>query len=42
MSYDPDEHLEENRLTWVLFLKLAAYTTGGVMATLALMAIFLT
>ena len=42
MSYDPDEHLDENRLMWERFLKLAAYTTGGVMATLALMAIFLT
>ena len=42
MSYDLDEFLGERRSMWGRFVKLAAWTTAGVMATLALMAIFLT
>ena len=42
MSYDPDAHLEENRLMWIRFVKLAAGSTALVAAALALMAVFLT
>lgn len=42
MSYDPDAHLEENRLMWGRFVKLTAGSTALVVAVLALMAIFFT
>ena len=42
MSYDPNDYLEEHRTMWGRFVKLTAWTTAVVVATLGLMAIFLT
>lgn len=42
MSYDPNEFLDERRTVWDRFVKLTAWTTAIILATLGLMAIFLT